>query len=75
MESMGLSLGYVLVQLLNLTFVLGWLVLGVVALFSLRKRRLPATAQALWAMFVVVVPFLGAIAYWIVQPAGENAVE
>ena len=71
MESMGLSLGYVLVQALNLTFVLGWLVLGVAALFSLRKRRLPATAQALWAMFVVVVPFLGALAYWVVQPGVE----
>ena len=69
MESVGLSWGYVVVQLLNLIFVLGWLVLGVAALFSLRKRRLPATAQALWAIFVVVVPFLGALAYWIVQPA------
>ncbi|HFC10113.1 MAG TPA: hypothetical protein ENJ54_09745 [Chloroflexi bacterium] len=68
MESMGLSWGYVLVQALNLTFVLGWLVLGIAALFSLRKRRLPATAQALWAIFVVVVPFLGALAYWVVQP-------
>ena len=68
MESMGLSWGYVLVQALNLTLVLGWLVLGIAALFSLRKRRLPATAQVLWAIFVVVVPFLGALAYWVVQP-------
>jgi large-conductance mechanosensitive channel len=72
MAQMGLSLGYVVVMALNFVIVAGWLVLGVAALFSLRKRQLPATAQALWAVFVVVVPFLGALAYWIVRPSARR---
>ena len=53
------------------------LVLGVytlltlVALFALRQSRLTGLTQFLWALLVVAVPVLGALAFLIVNPA-EN---
>jgi hypothetical protein len=45
-----------------------WLLLSLFALLRLRQQSLPETALAIWAVFIVVVPFLGALAYLIVQP-------
>ncbi|MCZ2114997.1 MAG: PLDc N-terminal domain-containing protein [Anaerolineae bacterium] len=41
-------------------------------LLRLRQRPLPATAGAIWAVFIVVVPFLGALAFLIVQPGRQT---
>lgn len=51
-----------------------WLGLSIAALFMLRKRRLGDTARALWAILIVLVPVLGAIAFWIVSPNDEGGV-
>ena len=48
-----------------------WLLLSLFALFRLREQPLPATATAIWAVFIVVVPFLGALAFLIVQPGNR----
>lgn len=45
-----------------------WIVLALIALIQLRRRNLPAVAQALWSALIVVVPLLGAIAFLIVNP-------
>lgn len=69
MESLGLNTGYLLVQ----CFVpLLWLLVSLFALFGLRARALPETAKALWAVFIVVVPFFGALAFLIVQPGNRQ---
>ncbi len=72
MESLGLSSGYLLVQLCNLSLLLLWPLLSVVALLELRQRTLPPTAQALWALLIALVPILGAVAFWIVQPGAKT---
>lgn len=43
-------------------------VLAVVALLNLRRRLMSDTAQVLWTMLVLMVPFCGPIAYFIVRP-------
>ena len=72
MAQMGLSLGYVVVMALTFVIVAGWLALGILALHSLRRRRLPPTAQAIWVLLIVVIPLLGALAFWVVQPGGRE---
>jgi hypothetical protein len=71
----GINIRFLIVQLLSLSFLLGWIVLSILALFSLRERtKLHATARVLWAILIVCVPVLGAIAYWIVRPDADQAV-
>ena len=65
MQALGLNTGYLLIQCV---LPLLWLLLSLYALLRLRERALPETARALWAVFVVVVPFLGALAFLIVRP-------
>jgi hypothetical protein len=61
--------GYMLLfGLFHLILLAGWLVLVIVALLQLKRSNLPPTAQALWAMIVLLIPYLGAIALWIVSP-------
>jgi hypothetical protein len=46
----------------------GWFILAIVALFMLCRRELPDTALAVWAAVIVIIPILGAFAFWIVSP-------
>jgi membrane protease YdiL (CAAX protease family) len=59
--------------LLNMALVAAWIVLAVLALVQLRRMNLNETTRAIWAALVVVVPILGAIAFWIVRPGQESA--
>lgn len=54
--------------LFNIGLLLSWLILSIVALFNLRKRPLSASAKALWTLVVLVIPILGAVALFIVNP-------
>lgn len=49
---------------------MGWPLLSLAALVALRRRRLAAVTQALWIL-IILIPILGACAFWIVQPT-EN---
>jgi len=44
-----------------------YLLLSLAALFALRQSRLTGIPQVLWAFLIVVVPFLGALAFLIVN--------
>jgi hypothetical protein len=54
-------------------FLVAVLVVAVLALVSLRKRKMKDVAKALWAAVILALPLAGPIAYWIVQP-GEAPV-
>lgn len=69
MNSLGLNTGYLLVQCVLPSI---WLLFSLFALWRLRRGVLPATATAIWAVFIVVVPLLGALAFLIVQPDDRN---
>jgi hypothetical protein len=64
----GFNWSYVLVSFFNLTLLVGWFILAIVALFMLRRRELPDTALAVWAAVIVIIPIIGALAFWIVSP-------
>jgi hypothetical protein len=64
----GLNWSYVLVSFFNLTVLVGWFILAIVALFMLRRRELPDTALAVWAAVIVIIPIIGALAFLIVSP-------
>ncbi len=69
MEPFGINAGFLLTRLLfTLAIPIGWLLLSLLALFGLRGRSLDQTTQALWALLILAVPLLGALAFWIVQP-------
>ena len=47
--------------LLNLAF-------GLPALYYLRGRQLDETSRAVWALAIVIVPLMGAVAFALVRP-------
>lgn len=55
-------------QVVNLLILVGWLVLLIVALKRLRRCQLDETARVLWVMVVVLIPFVGALAFFITSP-------
>ncbi len=65
----GYSWGIYLIQLL--TFFVGWPVLSIIGLLGLRRRRLDATAQAIWAVLIVIIPIMGTVAFWLVRPGDK----
>ncbi|MCL4806084.1 MAG: PLDc N-terminal domain-containing protein [Anaerolineae bacterium] len=69
MDAIGLNEGFLLIQCVLPAF---WLLLSFFALLRLRQCSLPETAAAIWAVFIVVVPFLGALAFLIVRPGDQS---
>ena len=72
MESLGINLGLLITQLVSFLVIGGYPILSLVALFSLRRNRLTGTNQAIWALLIIAIPFLGALAFFIAKPT-ENA--
>ena len=66
---LGINVGMLMVQLL---FVAVMLALPVFTLLDLRKQKLESLALAVWVLVICAVPFLGAIAYWIIRPSKEE---
>ena len=65
MDTLSINWTALIVQLL---FVGTWPLLSLIALYGLRRRALSGGSQALWACLIVVVPILGAVAFFIVRP-------
>ncbi len=62
---------FLIFQSLNCLVLLLWIGLSVAALLQLRKKSLGEVARVLWTMLIVIVPVMGAVAFWIVGPKGE----
>ena len=45
--------------------------LSLIALFALRRSRVTGIVQAIWALLIITIPMLGALAFFILKPA-EN---
>lgn len=69
MDTLGINLGYLILQIL---FVVVWPLLSLVALYALRRRHLIGTNQTLWALLIVVIPVLGALVFFIVKPEAND---
>jgi len=69
MEALGINWGFLIIQML---FIGSWPLFSIITLFGLRRRNLTGTNQAIWALLIVAVPILGALAFFIVTPGDKN---
>lgn len=67
METLGINFGFLLVQLIPILLI----VLPIIALIDLSRKKLSGMPLALWVLIICAIPFLGALAYWIVKPTAE----
>jgi hypothetical protein len=65
----GINWGYLIIQLLIFGI---YPLLSLVALFALRRSRVTGITQVLWALLIVAIPVLGALAFFIVKPTENN---
>ncbi len=65
----GINWGYLIIQM----FIFGiYPLLSLVALFALRRSHVTGITQVLWALLIVAIPVLGALAFFIVKPTENN---
>lgn len=69
MEAMGINFGFLIVQAIFVILLIG---LPLISLIDLPKKKLSGTPLALWVLIICAIPFLGALAYWIVKPTAET---
>ena len=69
MNQLGINSRFLFLQVFNCLIPLIWLGLSITALLGLKKKSLGETARVLWAIFICVVPILGAVAFWVVSPS------
>jgi phospholipase D-like protein len=62
------AFGSVLVFFFWCILPIAWIVLSIYTLLAVKRVPLNETARALWALLIVLVPILGAVAYWLVRP-------
>lgn len=63
--------GYILLQFLNFILIPLWLAFTIVTLFKLKQRPLPLLAKTIWAFMIILVPILGAVAFYIIKPTAD----
>ena len=68
MEAMGINTSMFFSQVL---VVMLFFALPIISLIDLARRKLSGIPLAIWAVFIVVVPLMGSIAYWIIRPTAE----
>jgi hypothetical protein len=71
MGPLEINISYLLVTFLNVGLIIGWPVMSLIGLFMLRRRILPPTTKAIWALIVTGIPILGFISFIIIQPQGN----
>jgi hypothetical protein len=69
MEALGINWGVLIIQVLIFSVIPA---LSLMALLALRRTHITGITQVLWALLIVAIPVLGALAFFIVKPA-ENA--
>jgi hypothetical protein len=67
MDAMGINFGFLIVQLIPVILI----VLPIISLIDLSKKKLSGMPLALWVLIICAIPFLGALAYWIVKPTAD----
>lgn len=68
MEHLGVNGSLFSMQLLHFTLLVGWPVLAIAAMISIRRAALTGTLLFGWVLLVILVPLLGALACLIVRP-------
>jgi hypothetical protein len=71
-HNLGINAGFMALQALNCLVLLVWLGLSIAALLGLRKKSLGEVARVLWTLIILIVPIMGAVAFWIVNPSSDH---
>ena len=71
MDALGINFGLLLEQVFFVILLMG---LPIISLIDLARKRLSGIPLALWALVICVVPIIGSLAYWIIQPTSESRV-
>ena len=50
-----------------------YLLFAVPALYTLRRREIDDTAQAVWALAIIAVPVMGAVAFAMLRPGTADS--
>ncbi|HEX9384764.1 MAG TPA: hypothetical protein VF918_00455 [Anaerolineales bacterium] len=69
METLGINIGLLLIQLIIAIALIGF---PIISLIDLARKKLIGTPLALWVLVICVVPLLGSLAYWIIKPIPEK---
>ncbi len=64
---MDINIGLLALQSLNAVLLISWIILAVIALLQLRKEALRDWVEIIWALVILLVPVLGALAFLIVR--------
>jgi hypothetical protein len=64
----GIGWTFRMMQAANFLILAGWLVLAIAALMRLRHCQLDEIARVLWVIIIVLMPFVGALAFFIACP-------
>ena len=62
----------VIIQMLNFSLIIGWLVITILALIKLRKRDLLITPKTMWVILILCIPLFGAVAFFVINPKNDN---
>lgn len=68
MDILGIHTGFLMFQLPFLLFMAGWLILSVTSLYFLYISQATQVNALLWVLFILLVPWLGAIAFLVIRP-------
>lgn len=68
MSSLGINLGFLLVQIINILLLVSWIGLAIYAFIQMRKQSLSEELRLLWAIVIIVFPIIGAAAFLLRKP-------
>lgn len=68
MDTLGFGIAEFIIPAMVLTLFLG---LPIITLIDLARKKMTGTSLAIWVLIICIVPIIGSIAYWIVQPTTD----
>jgi hypothetical protein len=69
MDILGINWGYLIIEFLIFGL---YPALSLIALFALRRSPVTGITQVLWALLIIAIPILGALAFFIVKPTEDT---
>lgn len=63
---------FVVTRMVSLLFPIAWFALLMIALWQLRRATLSESVRLGWAALIVLIPIIGAVAFFIVRPGGRK---
>jgi hypothetical protein len=68
MDSIGINIGFLIVQIINILLLLGWIGLAIYAFVRMRRQSLTEELRLLWSVVIIVFPIVGALAFLMRKP-------